>query len=60
MQVYVGEFSESDLDAGIDKKAVSEAMERTGLKYTNTMFVKKRGKIVALKIWVCDFDDVKV
>lgn len=60
MQVYVGEFSESDLDAGIDKKAVSEAKARTGLKYTNTMLVKKRGKIVALKIWVCDFDDVKV
>lgn len=60
MQIYVGEFTESDLDAGKDKALVAEAKERTGLKYTNTKLVKKRGKIVALKIWVCDFESVNV
>ena len=60
MQVYVGEFTESDLNAGKDKELVAEAMEKTGMKYTNTKMVKKRGKIVSIKIWVCDFSDVKV
>ncbi len=54
MQVYVGQFNEKDIYDGKDTQAVEDAKAKTGLQYTNTKFVKKGGKIVGLKIWVCD------
>lgn len=58
--VFVGEFTESDLKNGIDKKAVAEKMEKTGLKYTNTKIAKNKNKERVLRIWVCNVDDFKL
>lgn len=60
MQVFVGEFSDSDLANGLDKARVAAAQEQAGLNYTNTKLVKRRGKIVGIKIWVCDLTDMKI
>ena len=51
--VYVGEFTEKDLKAGADKKAVARMMELSGQRYTKTQLVHKNGKPVAIKIWCC-------
>ena len=48
--IYVGQFSEQDITLGLDKAAVEKAKAETGLKYTNTEFVKRNGKVVAMKI----------
>lgn len=58
--VLVGTFNEEDLKKGRDKAAVQEAKEKYGLKYTNTEYVKKKGQIVGIKIWVCDFDQMEL
>lgn len=60
MKVFVGEFTESEVANGLDKVCVADAQERTGLVYTNTQLVKKNGEIVAIKIWVCDLEDMKI
>ena len=60
MQVYVGQFSEAEVANGFDKVCVAAKQEETGLKYTNTQLVKRNGEIVAIRIWVCDVDDMKV
>lgn len=60
MTYYVGEFSAHDLICGFDKIAVENAMYETGLKYTNTKLVKRNGEVVAMKIWVCDMQDLKI
>lgn len=54
--ILVGTFNEDEIANGADKKAVAEAKEKHGLQYTETKLVKKAGKIVGLKIWVCDAD----
>lgn len=58
MQVYVGEFQAKDLSAGRDKSEVKLMMAKTGLKYTNTKLVKRKGEIVGIKIWVCDAESM--
>ena len=58
--VYVGEFNENDLDNGADKVAVAKKMAETGLSYTSTEVVYKKGKPVGLKIWVCSAEDFEV
>ena len=58
--VFVGEFSDEDLKNGVDKKMVEDYKIKTGLNYTNTKLVKKNGKIVAIKIWVCDSNDFEL
>jgi len=55
--VFVGEFSEQDLANGVDEIRIREMKEKTGLKYINTEFVKRAGKIVAIKVWVCSLDE---
>lgn len=55
--VFVGEFSEQDLFNGVDKAMVREMKEKTGLKYINKEFVKRAGRIVSMKIWVCSLDE---
>lgn len=55
--ILVGTFDENDLSQGKDKEAIKEAKEKYGLKYTETKLIKKRGKIVGLKVWVCDSDE---
>ena len=58
--IYVGTFSESDIDSGKDKIAVRKMMDDTGLGYTNTEFKRSGGKIVGLKIYVCKAEDFKI
>ena len=58
--IFVGTFDEKDLQLGIDKVKVAAAKQETGLKYTNTEYVKKRGQIVGIKIWVCSIDDCDI
>ena len=57
---YVGEFNENDIVNGLDKIAVEKARKETGLNYVNSAFVKKDGKIVAIRIWVCDLESFKL
>ena len=58
---YVGQFTEQDIDAGRDREAVARAQEETGLLYTNQAFVRNRsGRIIAIKIWVCDIDTFEI
>lgn len=59
-QVYVGCFSESDLNVGRDKTLVARKMAETGLNYTNTKIVYKNGVPAGLKIWVCDQGSFKL
>lgn len=55
--VFVGTFSEDDVRNGVDKQKLWAVQNETGLKYCNTEFVKKKGKIVGLKIWACSLED---
>ena len=48
--VYIGQFSEQDITLGLDRAAVEKVKAETGFKYTNTEFVKRNGKVVAMKI----------
>lgn len=57
MKVYVGEFYESDINAGIARAITEKAMRSTGLKYTKTKPVKRNGEYVGIKIWVCDMEE---
>lgn len=60
MEVLVGDFTEDDIKNKRDKIAVEQKMKETGLKYTNTKIIKRNGKSVALRIWVCDVDTFKI
>lgn len=55
--ILVGTFTESDIDARVDRKAVNKAMAETGLEYTNAELVYSDGKIVGLRIYVCTLED---
>ena len=52
MQVLVGDFNEQQLREGVDEAAVKKKMDDTGLRYTNTKLIKKKGETL-LRIWVC-------
>ena len=54
--ILVGTFTESDIDAKADRKAVDKAMAETGLKYTNAELVYSKG-IVGLRVYVCTLED---
>ena len=54
--IYVGAFTEEQLEKGEDKALVAVKKAETGLKYVNTRIVKQKGELV-LKIWVCSFDE---
>ena len=56
--VLVGDFSEDDLKNKVDKKAVEKKKEETGLRYTNTKIINKKGQRY-LRVWVCSVDEVK-
>lgn len=56
--VLVGDFSEDDLKNKVDKKAVEKKKEETGLKYTNTKIINKKGQRY-LRVWVCSVDEVE-
>lgn len=58
--ILVGTFSEEDISTGKDKIEVKRMAEQTDCKYTNTEYVKKNGKIVGIKIYVCNAEDFKL
>lgn len=60
MEVLVGDFTEDDIKNRRDKIAVEQKMKETGLKYTKTKIIKRHGKSVAIRIWVCDVDTFKI
>lgn len=56
MLVFVGEFTETDLKNGADKKAIEEAqnqeeLKRNGIKYIESKFDKKKQ---TMKVWLTD------
>lgn len=55
--VFVGCFSEKEIDAGADKIAIEAAREKTGLQYTNMEIDYKR-KVI--KVYVCTAEDFKI
>lgn len=60
MEILVGDFTEDDIKNKRDKIAVEKAKKETGLNYVNTKTIKRNGKIVALRIWVCDVHTFKI
>lgn len=60
MQVYVGQFSKTEVANGFDRVCVAQMQEKTGLHYTNTKLVEKNGEIVAIQIWVCDLEEMRI
>lgn len=57
--ILVGLFDEKDLTDGTYKKAVEKAKAETGLQYTETKIVKRKGKTY-LKIWVCTVEEFTI
>lgn len=55
----VGDFNENDIKQGNDKKAVEKAKRETGLSYTETKLIKKKGKTF-LRIWVCTAEEFTI
>ena len=56
--LYVGQFNESQLIAKEDKKAIEKVQQdNDSLKYVDTKLVKKKGKIVAIKIWLLTVEE---
>lgn len=58
--ILVGTFNQEEISKNIDNQKVEEIKLKTGLKYTNTEFVKKGKEIVALRIYVCSLEDFKI
>lgn len=58
--ILVGTYNENDLANGKDKVDVQRMKEETGYKYTNTEFVKNKGKVGSVKVYVCSMEDFKV
>jgi hypothetical protein len=59
MKVYLGEFSKQDLEKGLDKQAISKAIDdennkRNNIKFIDSKLVKKAGQIVSMKVWLTD------
>jgi hypothetical protein len=55
--VLVGTYTEKDLIEGKDKIEIDKKQQETGLKFIKSSFIKKNGKISAIKVWVCDYKD---
>lgn len=58
IMLYVGQFNESQLIAAEDKKAIKRIQqENDSLKYVDTKLVTKKGKVVAMKIWLLTIEE---
>lgn len=55
-----GTYNENDLANGKDKIDVQRIKEETGYNYTNTEFVKSKGKVVGMRVYVCSMGDFKI
>ena len=58
--VYVGTFSDADIESGADIRAIAQKQRETGLQYTNSEIVTRHGKPIGLKVWVCGPEDVGI
>ena len=58
--ILVGTYNENDLANGKDKVDVQKMKEETGYNYTNTEFVKSKGKVIGMKMYVCSVEDFKI
>ena len=58
--ILVGEYNEKEVLSGKDKQDTKIKMKETGFSYTNTELVKKNGKIVSVKVYVCSVEDFKI
>ena len=56
--IFVGTYTEKELDEEKEKIDIAKMKEKTGLKYINSEFVRKKGKVVAIKFYVCTMDDM--
>lgn len=56
----VGEFTDAELAAGLDRRMVEKAKRATGCKYVNTVPFKRNGKIGGLRIYVCRPEDAHI
>jgi len=55
-KVLVGTFNDSELMDGTYKEAVAKAKKEHGLPYIVSKFIKKGGKSVGMRVWVCDYE----
>ena len=55
--ILIGTFNEDDIANKRDKIAIEKAMIGTGYQYVHSEYVKKNGKIVGLRIYICDIKD---
>lgn len=56
--LYVGQFNESQLNSKEDKKAIERVQQdNNSLKYVDTKLVTKKGKVVAIKIWLLTIEE---
>lgn len=55
--ILVGIYNEEDIELKKDKSDVERVKKETGYQYTNIEYVKKRGCIIGLKIYVCSGED---
>lgn len=58
--ILVGTYNEDDLANGKDKVDVQRMKEETGYNYTNTEFIKSKGKPIGIKVYVCSVEDFKL
>ena len=56
--ILVGTFTEQELRQGRDKVEVEKMMKKTGYPGVNSVVVKKGGKPVGLRLYVCRWEDV--
>lgn len=55
--ILVGTFDEEQLKKKIDKMEIAKAKEQYGLKYINNELVYKGGKIVGIRVYLCNLED---
>lgn len=49
--IYVGKFSEEQLNKGEDKKEIEKTQEKTGLKYIKNKIVQEK-EVKYMKVWL--------
>ena len=57
MQVYVGRFNQDDIENNRDKDVIDSEMKRTGLKYTKTKIIKRKGEIIGIDVYLTDAEN---
>lgn len=56
--IHIGTFTAEDINSGACRTAVRTAKARSGLRHTNTEYVRSRsGRIMGLAVYVCRPED---